>query len=326
MPHDYPKEFQWLADLAREVHDLSGFYRNHETAAIYCPNCQVIQAYCPGCGEPLLDVYDEHTHNCENCGVSLTHCGICGHSVQEQLTAPDDLQKPEFWKYCPACGDGVFAVTDMCPHCKVSMATHLDAVYEQTVSRVSNATLEEEMRQEFGTVGKGKTLPSVKKVNMPFKWHYLIYGEPYQFESHFSIEFCIEKLTALQADWHGERRFAVEVLSQFRPNSVLMITERNAKQGDGFLHRANITLMEKFDGQKTHVILVPQPDKSQVMMVLAGLIIIALIVLLSSSWIVLAIGLAAIEVVWSILRRSYKNSQLYWHIRHQLGDDPRGND
>ncbi len=145
MQQDFPEEFQWLAELAHDVNQLSGFYTNQETAAIYCPNCKTIQTYCTGCGKKLIDVYNEDNHDCENCGISLTHCGICGYAVEEQTSAPEHLQKPEYWKYCPACGDSIFAVTDMCPSCKISMATHLDAIYEETYSRVNQVVLEEEM-------------------------------------------------------------------------------------------------------------------------------------------------------------------------------------
>jgi len=163
MQQDFPEEFQWLAELAREVNQLSGFYTNQETAAIYCPNCQTIQAYCTGCGKKLIDVYNEDTHDCENCGIPLTHCGICGYVVEEQMTAPADLQKPEYWKYCPACGDAIFAVTDMCPSCKVSMATHLDNVYEETYARVNQTVIEEEAGESIYD-RKGKA-----KYNQPIK-------------------------------------------------------------------------------------------------------------------------------------------------------------
>lgn len=147
-----PEGFAWLAQLAEDV-NVGGYFKNTEVAAIYCAHCDTIQPYCTGCGNKLYDVYDENTDSCGHCGILLTHCNICGNPVTEMDTAPEGIQKPEYWKYCPACGKEVFAVTDMCPHCKVSMGTHLDAVYEATYAYVSQVVHEEEdtqYRMEYG--------------------------------------------------------------------------------------------------------------------------------------------------------------------------------
>jgi hypothetical protein len=148
----------WLAKLAQDVNTHSGFYRWGESAALYCYQCKVIQAYCPGCGKKLLDVYDEERAACQHCGISLAQCGICGSPVTPQNAAPADAQPPEYWRYCPACGNSVFATTDMCPHCKVSMGAHLDAVYEETYERISRVVREEESTLE-GKRKKAKPSP-----------------------------------------------------------------------------------------------------------------------------------------------------------------------
>jgi len=167
MPHrKYPQEFAWLIQLAEEVDALKGYIKREETAAIYCPACETIQAYCTGCGESLFDVYDEDTDSCSNCGISLEYCSICGVAVVEMNTAPDHIAKPEYWKYCPACGESIFAVTDMCPHCKVSMSTHLDRVYEETYNRVNQTVINEELRSE-GQFAKKKP-PAEPRQSMSF--------------------------------------------------------------------------------------------------------------------------------------------------------------
>lgn len=144
----FSKEWRWLEELATEVDALAGFYKKADAAAIICPNCETIQAYCTGCGTKLLDCYNEETASCDNCGISLKACSICGHLVESLEVAPEGLQVPELWKYCPACGEDVFAMTDMCPHCKVSMATHLDKIYDESYERVNRIVINEEMRQE----------------------------------------------------------------------------------------------------------------------------------------------------------------------------------
>ncbi|MGB1287888.1 MAG: hypothetical protein ACPG7F_15215, partial [Aggregatilineales bacterium] len=111
----------WLENLAQEVDLLSGYYQTPEAAAIYCENCEGMQAYCRGCGEHLLDVYDEDGNFCENCGISLAYCNICGSQVIELAKAPEEAQPSEYWKYCPACGEGIFNTVEMCPHCKTHM-------------------------------------------------------------------------------------------------------------------------------------------------------------------------------------------------------------
>ena len=129
----------WLENLAQDVDLLSGYYQSPEAAAIYCETCDTVQAYCRGCGLRLLDVYNEQSHSCENCGISLAHCNICGSSVIELAEAPVDAEPPEYWKYCPACGEGIFNTVEMCPYCKTRMGAFLDTVYQETIQNVSRA-------------------------------------------------------------------------------------------------------------------------------------------------------------------------------------------
>jgi hypothetical protein len=151
---EFAEEFKWLEELAREVDAFGGFYKKEDAAAIFCPNCETVQAYCTGCGKILVEVYDEATASCQNCGISLVHCSICGHPVEMLDDVPHQLQEPEYWKYCPACGEAVFATTDKCPHCKISMGGHLDRIYEETYHRVNDTVLQEEMILRVGRKSK----------------------------------------------------------------------------------------------------------------------------------------------------------------------------
>ncbi len=328
MQQDFPPEFKWLADLAAEVNELSGFYKHKETAAVYCPNCQVIQVYCTSCGEKLMDVYDETTNCCQNCGISLSHCHICSHELEEQTTAPDHTEKTEYWKYCPACGKPVFAVTDMCPSCHVSMGAHLDAVYAETVDRVSETTLIEERLQE-GTGGKSKKsqaelpIPSFP-ANDESDW---FFGKPYHFTAHLPIEDCIKALDQVTFDkriqspatkWSTSTKTYYSEIRYDGVKCYAIVTPAQKDIQELFVTSAVIWLIN--DGVKTEVIVNRSaPIIFYLFFMLAIIMSPVAFVLLPS--IETIIGIIMLWVIIKIpVRAAFRKNKILLHIRQWLQD------
>lgn len=321
---DNPTKFQWLADLAAEVNELSGFYKNDETAAVYCPNCQIIQAYCTGCGEKLIDVYDEETDCCENCGISLSHCCICGHTLEEQTIAPDNLEKPEYWKYCPACGEPVFAVTDMCQHCKVSMGAHLDAVYAATIDRVSEVTVAEEMQQ----AGEGKSKNLWAKPVIPdHSWYFSDMGNPYRFVTKLSVEECIKIIDHATIDTKAQHTSAAQLkpLALYHSDIQYYGVEGYATITRTFfdfryIFGSGVKVWLADNNGTTEVIIRENSQFLEYLVLILATIVSGMIFVALSS----IEGVIVVIILWillnTIVQLAFRRSKLLCHIRLWLSD------